>query len=75
MINFCKKDISRKIKSLHMLEMRVSTRAGKGQDTRITTNGCTFMINSFGWITLNNKIHYVKTYSHATVFFISYEIE
>jgi hypothetical protein len=45
------------------------------QDTRITTHGGKFMINSFGWITSTNMVRYVKTYPHATVFFITSEIE
>lgn len=60
---------------MHICPYQIYPEQLQEQDTRITTNGGTFMINSFGWITPNNMIRYVKSYSHATVFFITSEIE
>jgi len=60
---------------MHVCPYQIYPDQLQGQDTRITTNGGKFMINSFGWITPNNMIRYVKTYPHATVFFITSEIE
>ena len=44
------------------------------RDTRITTLGGQFMINSYGWISPTVSIKYMRTYPHATIYFISEEI-
>lgn len=58
----------------HLCPYQIYPEQVQERDTRITTHGGTFMINSYGWITPTNCIHYVKEYPHATVFFITTEI-